>query len=232
MAFPRVLSPRSNAACSRRVTASSAPIDHPDGVRPVNFAAPRIAVFSGMSTYTPPSRRAAKRPCGERPMRRVLTIDRLETLEQKKQLRPPRPKYPAPSTKNGRRSSRKVSNADKFTTAGSTSTWPKSGLIVALSVRLEVSNTRASTPTRPSAKWGSSNGLLGSAGTLDDRPTTYGRTSALPGAPWIVSPVRCPKRDGPPDSVSPQNAHCEFSLSRFSWRHICRPQVCSWVVEG
>src|SRR5205807_3482197 len=59
-------------------------------------------------------------------MRRVLSIDRLDTFEQKKQLSPPRPKYPAPSTKNGRRSSRDVSKSVRFTTAGSTSTCPKS----------------------------------------------------------------------------------------------------------
>ena len=40
-------------------------------------------------------------------------------------------KMPAPSTKNGRRSEKNVSNADRLTTAGSASTWPKSGLTVA-----------------------------------------------------------------------------------------------------
>src|SRR5213592_2024452 len=99
-------------------------------------------------------------------------MERLETLEQKKQLSPPSPNYPAPSTKNGRRSPRKVSNADRLTTAGSTSTWPKSGLTVALRVRLEVSSTRASTPMRPShacAFWKGSVASL--TGTFDERPT-------------------------------------------------------------
>ena len=39
----------------------------------------------------------------------------------------------APSTKNGRRSRKKLSNTLRFRTAGSASTCPKSGLIVALS---------------------------------------------------------------------------------------------------
>src|SRR2546426_11961654 len=105
-------------------------------------------------------------------MRRVLSIERLETLEQKKQLSPPSPKYPAPSTKKGRRSSKKVSNADRFTTAGSTSTCPKSGLTVALRVRLDVSSARASTPPRPSQVCAFWNGSLGSlTGTLAERPT-------------------------------------------------------------
>ena len=129
-------------------------MDQPVGVRPVSFAAPRMVVFSGTSAYRSAVSRIAA-ICGERPMRRVLSMLRLETFEQKKQLSPPNPKYPAPSTKNGRRSSRNVSNAERFTTAGSTSTWPKSGLTVALRVRLDVSNTRASAPTRPSIACGS-----------------------------------------------------------------------------
>ena len=109
--------------------------------------------------------------CGGRPIRRVASIERLDTLEQKKQLKPPRPKYPAPSTKNGRFSSKNVSNADRLTTAGSTSTWPKSGFTVALSVRFDVTRSIASPPTRPSIACGSKNGSLRSPGTFDDRPT-------------------------------------------------------------
>ncbi len=40
-----------------------------------------------------------------------------------------------PSTKKGRRSGKKVSNAVRFTWAGSASTCPKSGLIVTSTVR-------------------------------------------------------------------------------------------------
>src|SRR6266566_4394279 len=165
-------------------------------------------------------------------MRRVKSMVRLDTLEQKKQLIPPRPKYPAPSTKNGRFSSKKVSNAERFTTAGSTSTWPKSGLTVALSVRLDVTRSIASPPTRPSSAWGSKKGSLWLPGTLDERPTTYGATSARPGGCRITRPCRWPNMDGPPVSSNRHHAHCDNSLSRFSWRQICRPQVCSSDVDG
>jgi hypothetical protein len=60
----------------------------------------------------------------------------------------PNKKYPLPSTKKGRFSAKYVSNAVRFTTAGSTSTWPKSGLTEPVSVRFEVSKYLKSTPTR------------------------------------------------------------------------------------
>src|ERR1041384_7387477 len=125
---------------------SSPPMDQPDCVRPVSFAAPRIVEFSGMSEYSTGTVRLPRNGeiWGGRPMRRVASIDRLETLEQKKQLNPPRPKYPAPSTKNGRFSSKNVSKAERLTTAGSTSTCPKSGLIVALRVRFDVTRSLGS----------------------------------------------------------------------------------------
>src|SRR5205823_8835448 len=46
-------------------------------------------------------------------------------------------KMPAPCTKNGRCSLKKVSNAVRLSTAGSASTWPKSGLTVASRVRFD-----------------------------------------------------------------------------------------------
>src|ERR1041385_4805877 len=163
-------------------------------------------------------------------MRRVLSMERLDTFEQKKQLNPPRPKYPAPSTKNGRFSSKKVSNAERFTTAGSTSTCPKSGFTVAFNVRLEVTRYIASPPTRPSIACGSKNGSLRSPGMLDDRPTMYGVTSARPGGCRITRPLRCPNMDGPPVSSSRHHAHCDSSFSRFSCRQIWSPQV--WRQEN
>ncbi len=57
-------------------------------------------------------------------------------------------KMSIPSLKKGRFSVKKVSNAERFTTAGSASTWPKSGLIVAVSVRFEVTPTFRSAPIR------------------------------------------------------------------------------------
>ena len=56
----------------------------------------------------------------------------------------------APSRKNGRFSGKRVSNAVRFTSAGSASTWPKSGLIAVSSVRFGPSPILTSAPTRPS----------------------------------------------------------------------------------
>ena len=53
---------------------------------------------------------------------------------------------PTPSWKNGRRSSKRTSNAVRFSTAGSASTWPKSGLIVASSVRFSLMPYLMSSP--------------------------------------------------------------------------------------
>src|SRR5258705_13981106 len=64
-----------------------------------------------------------------------------------------------PSTKNGRRSLRNVSRSLRFTTAGSTSTWPKSGLTLALSVRFEPRPIFASAPNPGSYFEPSLNGL-------------------------------------------------------------------------
>ncbi len=54
--------------------------------------------------------------------------------------------------KNGRRSGSRTSNAVRLTTAGSASTWPKSGLIVASRVRPAPSPRRASAPRLPSGR--------------------------------------------------------------------------------
>ncbi len=50
--------------------------------------------------------------------------------------------------KNSRFSSKKVSMSLRFTTAGSTSAWPKSGLKVAFNVRSEVIRYLTSAPAR------------------------------------------------------------------------------------
>src|SRR3954471_24060738 len=50
--------------------------------------------------------------------------------------------------KKGRRSLKKVSKALRFTSAGSASTWPKSGFTVASSVRLGPKPTFRSAPVR------------------------------------------------------------------------------------
>ncbi len=78
-----------------------------------------------------------------------------------------------PSMKNGRFSSKNVSNTVRLTTAGSTSTWPKSGFTVASIVMLLekphfTSRPAPADPVRPSL-----NGSPGSAVPLMElRPVT------------------------------------------------------------
>ena len=54
----------------------------------------------------------------------------------------------APSMKKGRFSGKNVSKAERLSTAGSTSTCPKSGFNVASSVRADVSRSLRSSPAR------------------------------------------------------------------------------------
>jgi hypothetical protein len=85
-------------------------------------------------------------------------------LEQKWQLKSPKPNSPLPSTKKGRFSSKNVSYWLRFTTAGSTSTCPKSGLMVASRVSVLVSSAFTSPPTRQVDWCRSSKGLPGCDG--------------------------------------------------------------------
>src|SRR5947199_2524127 len=105
-------------------------------------------------------------------MRRLLEDLGLAQLNPRQLRGPPRPKLKidAPSMKNGRFSWKNVSASLRFTTAGSTSTWPKSGFTVALRVRLGPSPMRASAPM-PGVSFDPS--LNGFPGVRDD-------SSALP----------------------------------------------------
>src|SRR5689334_4552803 len=97
-------------------------------------------------------------------------------------------KIPDPSKKKGRRSSKNDSKADKFNTAGSASTWPKSGLIVALTVRFDESPYLRSAPA------------ANDCGCFHELPegrvsffvTTYGATSSLLGLPIPLMPFSSP----------------------------------------
>src|SRR6478609_6165625 len=129
----------------------------------------------------------------------------LSTLLQKLQLKPPKLKTCAPSTKNGRFSGKNVSNADRLSTAGSTSTCPKSGLIVASSVRFDVNRSLRSNPARIVGRPCVLNGSFAAPATDADLLTTYGNSSRPFVAVGIRNPSRCPKRDGPPASVLSQN---------------------------
>jgi hypothetical protein len=78
-----------------------------------------------------------------------------------------------PVTKNGRFSGKAVSNSPRLTTAGSTSTWPKSGLIVASTTKLDVTPYLTSTPKPENTRAPSLNGFR-----LDDGATNSGRMTA------------------------------------------------------
>jgi hypothetical protein len=71
----------------------------------------------------------------------------------------PKRKTLAPSVKNGRFSVNDVSNCERLMTAGSTSTWPKSGLIVPVSVSVDVRPYFTSRPASMRCSAGETNGL-------------------------------------------------------------------------
>src|SRR4051812_32413951 len=83
---------------------------------------------------------------------------------------------PRPPREKGRRSLKKLSNPERFTCDGSASTWPKSGLIVAASVRFDVTPYLRSAPTRD---WLFMSYLpAAAAGTLAVCATEYGASSS------------------------------------------------------
>src|SRR6476660_6280040 len=128
-------------------------------------------------------------------------------LSQKLQERFEKSNTCAPSMKNGRFSGKNVSNADRLSTAGSTSTCPKSGLNVASSVRFDVSRSLRSRPARNEGRPRRLNGSLGIDANDDDLLTTYGNSSRPDVEEGMRSPSRWPKRCGPPDSVFPHHDH-------------------------
>ena len=78
---------------------------------------------------------------------------------------------PEPSTKKGRRSGKNVSNASRFTTAGSASTWPKSGLTVPVNVRPGRTAYFRSRPTEPPVLGELTSGLASSTSSVSRLPT-------------------------------------------------------------
>ena len=106
----------------------------------------------------------------------------------------PKLKLPDPSTKNGRRSEKNVSNAVRFTTAGSASTWPKSGLMVPVNVRPGVSAYFRSMPIDAFGFEADSSGLP--SGRCRVRfATVYGTISSRFGEPPIDRPPSSPNDD-------------------------------------
>src|SRR5207249_10297034 len=127
----------------------------------------------------PPRGAASRGTDGGRSRRRLYGKFDPDQLKPQKFLGPPNPnsRIEEPSTKNGRRSLKKVSRSLRFTTAGSTSTWPKSGLTVALSVRFEPSPIFASAPNPGSSFEPSLNGLPGGGWVNAARLVAYGEIS-------------------------------------------------------
>src|SRR5688500_17028485 len=126
--------------------------------------------------------------------------ERLETLLQKKQLKPPVEKYCEFETKNGRFSPNVVSNTERFTTAGSTSTWPKSGFTVASRVRFDVMFSFTSPPARKSVSRLEWKGSLAAIRSIFAREVTYGTISTWRGREVTTMPFSVPKYAGPPNS--------------------------------
>ncbi len=120
-------------------------MDQPVRVRPLSLAAARMDVSVGASRKFTPS--PARFRCGSRPIRRLKKMSGTPKLFEARM--PPKRNTSAPSTKKGRFSGKKVSNTLRLTTAGSTSTWPKSGFTVALIVRSLVRPYLRSSPAEP-----------------------------------------------------------------------------------
>src|SRR3954470_19507776 len=155
-------------------------------MRPVSLAAPRMVVWVGADEYAPSG--VSGVPRGVRPMRREQNSPlQLPSLQATSKL-----ETPAPRPKNGRRSEKNVSKAERLTTAGSASTWPKSGLTVPVSVRPGFTAYLKSTPSEPSGSVVLINELPGSDGWVVTSPTTYGTTSRRFGDRSRCSPVSSP----------------------------------------
>lgn len=154
------------------VTAPSTPIERPPGVRPVSLLAARMVTRSGTSTTSAPAGAPSS-------WSRCLPIRRLKKSWPSSTSKS---KAWAFCTKKGRFSRKHVSKAVRFTTVGSTSTWPKEGFTVASTLKLGPRPKRASSPTSSPVSVPSKNGFDDSAGAL----TRSGDTRAP--APGIVAP--------------------------------------------
>src|SRR6266571_3360349 len=131
---------------------------------------------------------------------------------------------PEPSTKNGRRSEKNVSNADRLTTAGSASTCPKSGLIVDVSVSPDVSAYLKSTPMAASGDDRLSSGLP-AVGCLVRFATVYGTSSRRFGGAVITSPPSSPNDETKPFALRASSGQVDTSFRRPISRATANPNV-------
>ena len=126
--------------------------------------------------------------------------------------------------KNGRFSEKNVSNALRFTTAGSASTWPKSGLTVAVRFSAGVTAYFRSTPTDMSWSGLFCSGFPGSSGVVPISPTTYGTSSSRFDAFPIETPVRSPNDDTNPLAFFDRSGHVVVSFKRATFRMTAKPE--------
>src|SRR2546427_13001610 len=131
-------------------------------------------------------------------------------------------KLPDPSTKNGRRSLKYVSNADRFTTAGSASTCPKSGFTVVVSVRAGVNAYFMSMPSAPSGAERFTSGLP-AVGCFVRLASMDGTISSFLGDADIDRPPSSPHDDTQPGALRGSSGHVDGAFSRPIWRGTAKP---------
>src|SRR6188474_385160 len=121
---------------------------------------------------------------------------------------------PDPSMKNGRRSWKNVSKAPRFTTAGSASTCPKSGLTVAVSDNAGVTAYFRSSPAERFGLKVFRNGLPSSPGCVTAVATVYGASSSRFDLPDGDTPSRFASCDMSPFLLRASSGHDEVSFRR------------------
>src|SRR4051812_19646378 len=126
--------------------------------------------------------------------------------------------------KNGRRSLKNVSNAVRLTTAGSASTWPKSGLTVEVNVNPGVRAYFMSRPTAASPALADNSGL--SPGRWRVRlATVYGTSSSFFGDARIARPPSSPNDETYPFALRASSGQVDVSLRRPIDRDTAKPNV-------
>src|SRR5665213_1196181 len=135
-----------------------------------------------------------------------------------------------PSMKNVRFSGKKVSNAERLSTAGSTSTWPKSGLIVASSVRFDVRRSFRSSPARSVGRACVLNGSPGAGHKLATRGLNEQFSMRLDRLGHGVRRSDDDRRPGPRMRNTQRVLHLHFAAkqrppSPRKWEHVTEPQV-------
>ena len=117
-----------------------------------------------------------------------------------------------------------VSKADRLTVAGSASTCPKSGLIVAVSVSPGVSAYLMSTPAEAAADDASTSGLPLACCRVR-LATVYGVNSRRFTARPVSTPDSSPNDDTYPFALRASSGHVEVAFRRPTSRAMAKPKV-------